>query len=154
MDELRISELRLKNFRCFDELTLTFSTPYTILIGINGSGKSSILDALRIFFDSFSNSIRLNQAHNISFVIHDLAILPSDVRREVMLNGSILEPFPKYPTSISGVIEDRDCNIISWQNTSTKYKNVESKINLESKQLIEYLNNLNERFINGENVIL
>ncbi len=154
VDELQISKLKLKNFRCFEELTINFSTPYTVLIGINGSGKSSILDALRIFLGGFSNSVKLNQVHDISFVIYDLTILPSDVRREVMLNGSVLESFPKYPTSISGVIEDRDCNTISWQNTSTKYKDVESKINLESKQLVEYLNNLKERFINGENVIL
>ena len=151
---MKIRELKLKNFRCFEELTINFSTPYTVLIGINGSGKSSILDALRIFLDSFSNSIKLNQIHDISFVVYGLTILSSDIRREVMLNGSVLEPFPKYPTSISGVIEDRDCNIISWQNTSTKYKDVESKINLESKQLIEYLNNLKERFINGKNIIL
>lgn len=154
VSELQIRELKLKNFRCFEELTINFSTPYTVLIGINGSGKSSVLDALRIFLDSFSNSVKLNQVHDISFAIYDLTILPSDVRREVMLNGSVLEPFPKYPTSISGIIEDRDCNTISWQNTSTKYKDVESKINLESKQLVEYLNNLKERFINGENVIL
>lgn len=127
---MQIRELKLKNFRCFEELTINFSTPYTVLIGINGSGKSSILAALRIFLDSFSNSIKVNQVHDISFVIYDLTILPSDVRREVMLNGSVLEPFPKYTTAISGIIEDRDCNTISWQNTSTKYKDVESKINL------------------------
>ena len=55
---MRINELHLKNFRCFEELTINFSTPYTVLIGINGSGKSSILDALRIFLIAFP--IQLN----------------------------------------------------------------------------------------------
>ena len=49
---MRLKKLQLKIFRCFDELTVNFTTDYTVLIGINGSGKSSILDAIRIFLYS------------------------------------------------------------------------------------------------------
>lgn len=152
--ELQIRELKLKNFRCFEELTINFSTPYTVLIGINGSGKSSILDALRIFLDSFSNSIKMNQTHDITFVIYDLKILPSDIRREVMLNGSVLESFLKYPASVSGAVEDKDGKIISWERTSTKHNYVEQSNNFETNQLIKYLNELKEQFNSGKNIIL
>ena len=154
VNELRIKELQLKNFRCFEELTINFSTPYTVLIGINGSGKSSILDALRIFFDSFSNSVKINQIHNISVVIYDLKILSSDIRREVILNGSILESLPKYPTLVSGTVENSNGKVISWKRASIKYNDIEKNNNFESKQLIEYLNEIKNKFNRGENVIL
>ena len=45
---MQIGELRLKNFRCLEE--------YTVLLGINGSGKSSVPAALRIVTDGFVTS--------------------------------------------------------------------------------------------------
>ena len=153
-NELRIKELFLKNFRCFEDLSISFSTPYTVLIGINGSGKSSILDALRIFLDSFSNSVKLNQVHDISFVIYDLKILLSDIRREVMLNGSILESLPKYPTLVSGTVESSNGEIISWKRASIKYNDIEKNNNFESKQLVEYLNEIKNQFNSGKSIIL
>ncbi len=43
-----ISQLRIKNFRVFDEITLSLNKGINILIGENNSGKTSIIDALRI----------------------------------------------------------------------------------------------------------
>lgn len=153
-NELRINELSLKNFRCFEDLSVSFSTPYTVLIGVNGSGKSSILDALRIFLDSFSNSVKLNQVHDISFVIYDLKILSNDIRREVMLNGSVLESLPTYPTFVSGTIENEDNKVISWKRSSIKYNDIEKNNNFESGQLIAYLNEIKKQFNSGKNIIL
>lgn len=48
---MRLKSLLLKNFRCYtDEITVSFSE-LTAFIGRNDVGKSSILDALNIFFD-------------------------------------------------------------------------------------------------------
>lgn len=41
-----INQIQLKNFRCFDALTLNFDKKYIILEGMNGSGKTSIIEAL------------------------------------------------------------------------------------------------------------
>lgn len=151
---MKVKGLYLKNFRCFEELSVNFSTPYTVLIGVNGSGKSSILDALRIFLDSFSNSVKLNQVHDISFVIYDLKILSSDIRRKVMLNGSVLESLPQHPTFVSGTIKNEAGKVISWKRASIKYNDIEKNNDLESKQLIKYLNKIKKQFNNGENIIL
>lgn len=153
-NELRIKELSLKNFRCFEDLSVSFSTPYTVLVGVNGSGKSSILDALRIFLDSFSNSLKLNQVHDISFVVYDLKILLSDIRREVILNGSVLESLPTYPTFVGGKIENEDGKVISWQRASIKYNDIEKSNNFESSQLIKYLNKIKKQFNSGESIVL
>lgn len=48
---MKLVELKLKNFRGYqEETTITFED-LTVLIGKNDSGKSSILDALNIFFN-------------------------------------------------------------------------------------------------------
>jgi DNA replication and repair protein RecF len=43
---IELSYLQLKNFRCFGQLQLTFESPYVLLTGANGVGKTSILEAL------------------------------------------------------------------------------------------------------------
>ncbi len=51
---VQILRVRMKNFRCFEELSLDLDRPstlggfWTCLVGINGSGKSSILQAICI----------------------------------------------------------------------------------------------------------
>lgn len=48
---MRLKSLRLKNYRCFSELTEIDFEDLTAIVGKNDSGKSSILDALELFFD-------------------------------------------------------------------------------------------------------
>jgi len=46
---MRLTKLRIKNFRCFKEQEVTFDA-YSCLVGANGAGKSTILMALNVFF--------------------------------------------------------------------------------------------------------
>lgn len=46
---MKLSKIRIQNFRCFDDETVPFND-YTCLVGANGSGKSTVLTALRVFF--------------------------------------------------------------------------------------------------------
>lgn len=43
---MQIKSLTLKNFRGFRDTEITFSEGLTVLVGVNGAGKSSVLDAL------------------------------------------------------------------------------------------------------------
>lgn len=45
---MKIDQLYLNNFRCFEEQSFDFSNQFTVIIGDNGTGKSAILDALAI----------------------------------------------------------------------------------------------------------
>ena len=48
---MKLVELRLRNFRCFrDETSISFDD-LTVLVGRNDAGKSTIMDALDIFFN-------------------------------------------------------------------------------------------------------
>lgn len=52
---MKIASIRIKNLRAFRDVTVPF-TDYTSLVGANGSGKSTILCALNIFFREIENA--------------------------------------------------------------------------------------------------
>ncbi|PUE48976.1 hypothetical protein B9Z47_05525 [Limnohabitans sp. 2KL-1] len=43
---MNIKQLRVQNFRCFEQATFDFSPGFNLFVGINGSGKSSLLKAV------------------------------------------------------------------------------------------------------------
>lgn len=43
---MRLSQLSLKNFRCYSEHTFSFDPELTLVVGPNGSGKTNILEAI------------------------------------------------------------------------------------------------------------
>ena len=51
---MRISQLKIENFRCFSDETICFDD-YTCFVGPNGAGKSTVLAALNILFQETSN---------------------------------------------------------------------------------------------------
>jgi DNA replication and repair protein RecF len=57
---LLITKLVCRNFRCFPLLALAFDNPYIIIEGSNGSGKTSLLEAMH--YACFGRSFR---THNI-----------------------------------------------------------------------------------------
>jgi predicted ATP-binding protein involved in virulence len=50
---MRINRLRLHNFKKFDEAVFQFHPEFTVLIGDNATGKTSILDALAILLGTY-----------------------------------------------------------------------------------------------------
>lgn len=77
---MKINQLHLKNFRCYEKLTVSFQPDLTVLVAINGEGKTTVLDALRIGFWSFVSQFDLAKtAYNDpanTLTIDDVRILP------------------------------------------------------------------------------
>ena len=47
---MRINQLAIKNYKMFHEKHLQFNSNFSLIIGDNGSGKTSILESLSIGF--------------------------------------------------------------------------------------------------------
>ena len=45
---MRIDRLEIENFKCFEKLSFDLHPQFTLFVGENGSGKSSVLDALAV----------------------------------------------------------------------------------------------------------
>lgn len=61
---MQINSLRLKNFRNFEDETFYFHPKFTVAIGVNGAGKSSLLHGLRIASGCFLLGVPSNEAQS------------------------------------------------------------------------------------------
>lgn len=55
---MRIDSLRIKNYRVLRDVTLSDLTPLTVLVGANGSGKSTVFDAFAFLHEAFALGLR------------------------------------------------------------------------------------------------
>ena len=62
-NQIQLSYVELKNFRCFSHLKLDISSPYVLLEGANGAGKTSILEAL--YFACYLRSFRTHSPREL-----------------------------------------------------------------------------------------
>lgn len=65
---MMLKEIRLVNFRGIADMTLPFTRPTTAILGVNGVGKSAVLDALAIALSNMTERIagQAAKARNIS----------------------------------------------------------------------------------------
>lgn len=53
-----IDEIKLENFRGLGEIELNFDEHINLLVGVNGVGKSSVLEAMGIMLSTFTNRVK------------------------------------------------------------------------------------------------
>jgi predicted ATP-binding protein involved in virulence len=94
---MRLDRLHLKNFRRFEKLTLDLDPSFTLLVGENASGKTSLLDAAAVAVGAFllgiteARDARPLSAGEVRFV-------------RFRQNGSVFEEF-QWPARIEAVGE-------------------------------------------------
>lgn len=74
---MRIDQITLKNYRCFDALRVDFHPRLTVLVASNGQGKTTVLDAVKVALWPFVAGFDLGSTTNDITGIHI-----DDVRRE------------------------------------------------------------------------
>ncbi len=55
---MRLDQLHIQNFRCYEDATFDFQPGFNLVVGVNGSGKTSLLQAVAASFNNFANSIK------------------------------------------------------------------------------------------------
>ena len=79
-----ISKIKIKNFKCFNDVEVEFDPNFNLIIGQNNSGKSTIFDALRLWqlaFQKFLKDRTNNKKSSFyvgqyfSFTIDDISFL-------------------------------------------------------------------------------
>jgi predicted ATP-binding protein involved in virulence len=69
---MRVRKVRLKDFRGFEDETLDLDRPLTVLIGTNGAGKTSVLDALTVVASHLVARWTNDPSRARSFTVRDL----------------------------------------------------------------------------------
>lgn len=97
---MKISSLTLKNFRAYNNVFVKFDDNFNVIIGRNDVGKSTILEALEIFFNNETVKIDIGD-HNVHVDDTEMSIqvsfrpenkqytidtVPTDLKREYLLD--------------------------------------------------------------------
>jgi predicted ATP-binding protein involved in virulence len=62
---MKLTQLELKNYRRFDDLTISFHSELTVIVARNGQGKTSILDAATTLLGPFVGAFNLGKSKHI-----------------------------------------------------------------------------------------
>lgn len=97
---MKIHDITIRNFRCFDALKLSFDDRLTILVGRNGAGKSAVLDAVAIAAGTLSAELKLKPC----------VFRKEDARKVCYPLGSGIDVQAQYPVSVeaSGSLANKE----------------------------------------------
>ena len=150
---MKIKELYLKNFRCFEETKIDFNTDYTIFVGVNGAGKSSILNAIQILLYPIIIASYNDNRRGLCYCnLKEINILKeSDITTKTKQMGSIFNQELQYPMILKSVLQESDDMEIPLE-----YKLDKNYINtpIETEPLIRYVRYLQNQVTEDEKTIL
>jgi predicted ATP-binding protein involved in virulence len=103
---MRINTLRLHNFKKFSDVEFVFNHRFTVLIGNNAAGKTSILEALSALMGSYLLGSGINSGHT--------SIKKEDARTCVVeSNGQVfVQPQENAYVEATGILHDTQ---VSWK---------------------------------------
>lgn len=71
---MRLDRLHIQNFRCYEDATFDFQPGFNLVVGVNGSGKTSLLQAVAVSFIEYANTVKLQPVglalNDVRFVIN------------------------------------------------------------------------------------
>lgn len=110
---MKLSKIRLKNYRCYKDLELELDPFFNVIVGINGTGKSSLLEAIRISIGSLFLDV-----NKINGKLSSPSFLENDVRIEQLE--------AQHPVSVYSEAELcselKENKFINWERSQDKYK--------------------------------
>ena len=89
---MKLESVRLRNFRLFTDVKCDLHPELTVFIANNGGGKTSILDAIRILFDTYLSAFPSGKGRGIRL---------ADVRT-VVSNGDLQSKARAFPAEVEG----------------------------------------------------
>jgi len=154
---MKISSLKLVNFRNYDRVELKFKDNLNIIYGNNGSGKTNLVEA--IYALSITKSFRNNNDKNLikkgelstnieGVVINNTEnlyqVIINKEGKKVKIDKSIISKISEYISNIKIVLLQPDEQTIFNDSPSNRRKLLNIEISQIEKDYIVYLNNYNK----------
>lgn len=117
---MRLKSLYIKDYKNIHEQTFDFSSNdgYIALIGLNGSGKSNLLEAVGLIFDSILNGHRASFEYKIEYENDGKSYLRT--RTESKIDGRNVEDDDMvYPSSVIACYSGEDLRL--WHEVFEDY---------------------------------
>ena len=104
---MKIEKLILNNYRCFEHLELDFHDKLTVVVGTNGSGKTSVLEGAVVALGTLFTELE---------GIKDISVSKKDVRLKSYSMGETDDVQPQYPLEIFAEGE-ADNHSLKWKRS-------------------------------------
>lgn len=137
-----LKSLKLNNFRCFSDLYVDFKNRLTVVVGNNGAGKSTILEAATIAAGTLTSAMDGLTSYGIKKI---------DAHYKCYDLGSNVDVQPQFPVEITavGTVDGRD---ISWTRSLNSAKGRGSFA--AAKELTTIAQTYQERMRNGDKELI
>lgn len=90
---MRVDELKLTNFRGLLDTEIKFQPGFNLIVGVNGAGKSSVLDALRVLLSQVLPMFTPAPRFNLGFDIDDIMIGRVSAQAQITFSCHGSEPY-------------------------------------------------------------
>ena len=142
-----LQKLSLKNFRCYENLDIDFKERTTLLVAVNGQGKTTVLDSIRIALWPYISQFDLART---KYADPANTITIDDVRTIKKLNEGNLEMARQLPSSITVTCDFEDKKITWKRLRDSEARRSQTKDDSHTKKLKEYASNMQKNIRNFE----
>ncbi|MEG4032713.1 AAA family ATPase [Microcoleus sp. w1-18aA5] len=143
---MRIDRVKIENFKKFSDYTLDLHPQFTLLVGDNGTGKTTILDALAI-----AAGIWLVNSPDTTLNNSRRNILPSEIRLEAIESDTITQFIERKPVQIEAIGTINSQRVQWLRQIKT---NGSRTSNTEAKQALAIISTLFQQVEAGEKIWL
>ena len=125
---MKITEIKLHNFRCFDDFEIQFSTEHNVhvIIAENMAGKSVLMRALRIAANSYISGLLTIPGYGI--LASDHRVIGHNVISDISLDAFV-------ETKAFILDENNKAQLTHWRKFKDKPKPDRTKTTLFTKEL-------------------
>ena len=143
---MRIDRLELENFKCFSRRTLSLHPHFTLLVGDNGTGKTTLLDALAV-----AAGVWLVKAPDSTLINSGRNILPSEIRLVPEKEGdrTLFREMVPAVVRATGTLGTKEG--VSWMRQI--HVNGQRTSNLEAKDALNIVQTMYEQDEQGRHVL-
>jgi len=119
---MQLKRLTLTHFRVFEQTEFEFHPGMNLLVGVNGAGKSSVLDALRVMLSRSLPRFTASKSKSAAFEINDITAGRGALTAELQFEAAGIQfehlmhrPREKYvadPQAKAGQVRDQTLDLI------------------------------------------
>lgn len=143
---MRIDQLTVQNFKKFAEQTFTLHPQFTLLVGDNGSGKTTVLDALAV-----SASVWLVEYPDSNLQSSYRNILRKEIRLEPSHEGDRIQFRERFPVLVEATGQIGDQTNVTWVRQIKQHGG--KTTNAGAKEALDIIRNIYQRDQSGESIV-
>lgn len=128
---MKIDSIFIKNYRSIDEMKIVFQSQFTVLIGDNATGKTTILDALSIAMGGFL--LGLDKQYLSPQTNTPRTITLDDIRRIAFSRKEVADQFPVI-IQAKGIVMEK---AITWKRELLKKSKKTTATTKDAKEIID-----------------